>query len=224
MLPWTLLDSAEVPGEGGTMRLHQRGDEFSIRVDNYELMNSRVHGSEDALASLALARLEGTPKPRVLIGGLGMGFTLLAVLKDTGPGSDVVVSELVPAVVRWHRGPLAGVSAGALNDPRVTIREEDVAAIIRAERNAWDAILLDVDNGPQALTSKGNDRLYSMTGLRAAHDALRPGGILGIWSAGPDAAFVKRLQQAGFEAEEVRARSHRGGGSVFVIWLAKKKK
>ena len=205
------------------MRLHQRGDEYSIRVDNYELMNSRVHGSEDALATRALARLPDRSAIRVLIGGLGMGFTLLAVLEEVGAKSEVVVSELVPAVVRWHRGPLAGVSAGALDDPRVAIREEDVASIIRAERNVWDAILLDVDNGPQALTSKGNDRLYSMTGLRASYDALRPGGILAIWSSGPDAAFLRRLQQAGFEAEEIRARSHRAKGSMYVIWVAKRK-
>jgi spermidine synthase len=222
MLPWTLLDSARIPGDDAEIRLHQRGGEYSIRVDNYELMNSRVHGSEDALASLALERLATRDDIRVLIGGLGMGFTLAAVLKDVGTKSRVEVAELIPAVVRWHRGPLAAVSGHALDDKRTVIREGDVARIIRSEKNAYDAILLDVDNGPRALTAKGNDRLYSMSGLRAAFDALRPGGILAIWSAGPDVAFVRRLQQAGFATEEVRARGHGKRGSTFLIWMGKR--
>src|ERR1700688_1441601 len=141
------------------MRLHRRGEEYSIRVGPHELMNSRVHASEDALASLACERIVGRSGPRVLIGGLGMGFTLLRLLEGIGPDGDVVVAELVPEVVAWHRGPLAAISGNALDDPRVTIREEGGARVISSERNAWDAILLDVDNGPSALTSKHNDWL-----------------------------------------------------------------
>jgi len=205
------------------MRLYQRGSEYSIRVGAYELMNSRVHGSEDALASLVCARLGDVAKVRVLVGGLGMGFTLAAVLQHVGAQSEVVISELVPKVVAWHRGPLRVVSKDALDDRRVVIREVDVAQIIREERNAFDAILLDVDNGPSALTSKHNDRLYDPAGLRSAHAALRPGGILAVWSAGPDERFTKRLRQAGFEVEEARVRG-RGekGGARFLIWLARR--
>lgn len=222
MLPWTLLDTATIPGDDGEMRLHQRGNEYSIRVDNYELMSSREHGSEDALASLALERLQGRREMRVLIGGLGMGYTLIAVLGEVERDAEVVVSELVPAVVKWHRGPLRVVSKGALDDPRVVVRETDVAAIIREAPAAWDAILLDVDNGPRALTAKGNDRLYSRNGLRAAYDALRPGGILGIWSSGPDPSFTKRLQQSGFEAEEKWARARGAKGAKYLIWIARR--
>lgn len=223
MIPWTLLDSAMIPGDGGEMRLYQRGSEFSIRVGAYELMNSRVHGSEDALASLVCERLGDTRDVRILVGGLGMGFTLAAVLQHSGPASRVVVAELVPAVVAWHRGPLAAVSNGALDDPRVAIREADVGEVIRSGRGTFDAILLDVDNGPAGLTSKKNDRLYDAAGLRAAHAALRPGGILAVWSAGPDERFTKRLRQTGFETEEVPVRGRGAkGGSRYLIWLARR--
>jgi spermidine synthase len=209
MLPWKLLDTATIPGDGGEMRLHRRGDEFSIRVENYELMNSRVHGSEDALASLVCPRVP--PNARVLIGGLGMGYTLLAMLEGLGPKAEVVVAELVPAVVAWHRGPLAQVSKGALDDPRTVIREADVVRVIT--EGTWDAIALDVDNGPRALTAKGNDRLYDERGLRTIAAALRPKGVLAIWSAGPDAAFTRRLRKLRWTVEEKRVRG-------FLIWLA----
>ncbi len=221
MIPWSLIGTARIPGDGGEMRLHRRGSEYSIKVGPHELMNSRVHASEDALASLACERIAGRPRPRVLVGGLGMGFTLVRVLADLGPDGDVVVAELVPEVVAWHRGPLAELSGGALDDPRVRVREEDVARVMSAERNAWDAILLDVDNGPSALTSKHNERLYGMAGLRAAFEALRPGGILAVWSSGPDPAFTRRLRHAGFEPEEVPVRGRdTGKGSRFLIWVA----
>jgi spermidine synthase len=213
MLPWTLIDTATIPGDGGELRLHRRGDEYSIRVENYELMNSRVHGSEDALASLVCPRIPANA--RVLIGGLGMGFTLMAMLEGLGPRAEVVVAELVPAVVTWHRGPLAHVSKGALDDPRVVIREADVVRVIGegvAEKR-WDAIVLDVDNGPRALTAKGNDRLYSVNGLRNIETHLRPKGVLAIWAAGPDMAFTKRLRQTRFTVEEKRVRG-------YLIWLA----
>ena len=219
MLPWTLLDSALVPGDGGEIRLYRRGSEFSIRVGGYELMNSRVHASEDALAEIVCARVQRPA--RVLIGGLGMGYTLAAMLRGLDAKSDVVIAELVPAVVAWNRGPLAPLAGHPLDDPRVMVREEDVARVIRAERSAFDAIVLDVDNGPSALTAKTNDQLYGLRGLQNAAAALRPNGILAVWSAGPDPAFTKRLQQAGFSAEEVRVRSRgKAGGSRFLIWLA----
>jgi spermidine synthase len=229
MIPWTLIDSAWVPGDASSeIRLYQRGTEYSIRVGPYELMNNRVHGSEDALASIVCERLGDRARARVLIGGLGMGFTLAGVLKDLGPASEIVVAELVPGVVTWNRGPLGAFAGYPLGDPRVQIRMLDVGLVIRAqdraENRGYDAILLDVDNGPAGLTSKTNDELYSPRGLRAAFAALRPGGILAIWSAGPDPAFTKRLQNAGFAVEQVRVRGRgKAGGSRFLIWIARRK-
>lgn len=222
MIPWTLLDSSQVPGDGGEIRLYQRGSEYSIRVGSYELMNNRVHGSEDALASIVCERLRDRDAPRVLVGGLGMGFTLAGVLRECR--GEVVVAELVPAVVKWNRGPLGAFAGNPLEDARVTVREGDVGAVIRAETAAFDAILLDVDNGPAGLTSPMNDRLYGPAGLRAAHQALRPHGLLAVWSAGPDPTFTRRLQQAGFASEEVRVRARgKAGGSRFLIWIAQRR-
>ncbi len=218
MIPWELIDTTVIPGEAEAMRLFRRGQEFSIRIGHHELMNNREHGSEDALADLVCARLHGDV--RVLVGGLGMGYTLMAVLKNVTAKSEVVIAELVPAVVRWHRGPLAHVSNGALDDRRVTIREADVAHVIAEARQSFDAILLDVDNGPAGLTSKTNDRLYGMNGLRAAYAALRPKGILAVWAADPDPRFTKRLQNVGFTAEEIRVRGHGTKGQRYLIWLA----
>ena len=221
MIPWQLIDSTPVPGENKDLRLYQRGGEFSIRVDGSELMNSRVHGSEDAMAELACARIAALPCPQVLIGGLGMGYTLAAALNRLGAESRVVVAELVPAVVAWNRGPLAALAGHPLDDDRVTVREVDVAQILRAEHRAYDAILLDVDNGPKGLTRKSNDWLYSRTGLDAAFTALRPAGIFALWSASPDRAFAQLLRKAGFDVDEKRARA-RGpsGGGYHTIWIA----
>jgi spermidine synthase len=223
MVPWVLLASTTVPGDGGEMRLYRRGAEFSIRVGPHELMNSRVHASEEALADLACARLADAGRARVLIGGLGMGFTLAAVLSRVGQRAAVDVAELVPAVVAWNREQMAEVNGESLADARVRVRESDVAKIIGAEKNVYDAILLDVDNGPSALTSRANDRLYGSAGLRAAHDALRPKGILAVWSADHDPSFTRRLRQTGFEVEEhpVRARGS-AGGSRFLVWTAQR--
>lgn len=221
MVPWEFLDSAPVPGSKGELRLCKRGAEFSIKLDRSELMNSRMHGSEEALAELACARIAGRRRPRVLIGGLGMGYTSAAALQRLGTDGRVVVAELVPAVVKWNRGPLADLAGRPLEDERVTVREVDVAKILKAEQQAFDAILLDVDNGPQGLTRKGNDWLYSRPGLNAAFAALRPGGVLAVWSAAPDRVFAGRLREAGFEVDEVRVRS-RGPrkGTRHTIWLA----
>ncbi|VAW75582.1 Spermidine synthase [hydrothermal vent metagenome] len=221
MRPWVLLDSAQVPGNGGELRLYQRGEEFSIKiVGGGELMNSRVHGSEDALAEHASVRLAGCEKPQLLIGGLGMGFTLAAALRHFGGQMQVDVAELLPAVVEWNKGPLGEHAGHPLRDPRVTVREIDVARIIKAGRQSYDAILLDVDNGPEGLTRKENDWLYGMTGLNAAYAALRPGGILAVWSAGPDRDFLQRLRKVGFEVDEVRVRAHGSKGARHIIWFA----
>jgi spermidine synthase len=222
MNPWVLLDEVEVPGDGGAMKLYQRAFEFSISVKNDELMNSRMHGSEDALAELACKQIAGRKNPRVLIGGLGMGFTLRAALDNLGTHAEVVVAELVPAVVKWNQTHLAELAGKPLMDPRTTVRESDVRLVIKEEADAYDAIMLDVDNGPDALTHEGNDRLYTRGGIDAAKKALRPGGILGIWSAEPDKSFSKRLRGAGLKVEEVTVRARGTKGRRHTIWLAEK--
>lgn len=221
LIPWTLIDAAPVPGGEGELRLKRRGAEFSIMLGANELMNSRLGGSEEALATLACAKVAEEPRPRVLIGGLGMGFTLRAALGALGPQARIVVAELAPAVVAWARGPMSEVFGDSLGDPRVRIEVEDVGRLIRAGRGAYDAILLDVDNGPEGLTRDANDGLYGHDGLQAARAALRPGGVLAVWSCAPDRAFSTRLRKAGFSVEEVGARANgRGGGARHVIWLA----
>ena len=223
MLPWIQLDSATIPGEGGELRLKQRGSEFSIMLGANELMNSRLSGSEEALATLSWERIKGHPKPKVLIGGLGMGFTLRAALAILPENAGVTVAELVPAVVAWARGPMAEVFKGCLDDPRVVIHQGDVGEAIRAGKAAYDAILLDVDNGPDGLTRKSNDRLYDFAGLRAARDALRLGGVLAVWSSGPDPDFTRRLRDSGFSVDAVNTRANgKRGGARHVIWLAVK--
>ncbi|ANL36953.1 spermidine synthase [Rhizobium phaseoli] len=222
MLPWIQLDSATIPGEGGELRLKQRGSEFSIMLGANELMNSRLSGSEEALATLSWERIKAHPKPRILIGGLGMGFTLRAALAALPDDAGVTVAELVPAVVAWARGPMAEVFKGCLDDPRVGIHQGDVGEAIRAGKRAYDAILLDVDNGPDGLTRKSNDRLYDFAGLRSAREALRPGGVLAVWSSGPDPDFTRRLKDSGFAVDVVNTRAGRKRGVRHVIWLALK--
>ena len=186
-----------------------------------ELMNSRLSGSEKALATLACARLSSRQSPRILIGGLGMGFTLRAALGALGPDAKIMVTELVPAVIAWARGPLAAIMQGCLEDTRVTMCEGDVAGSIAEGRSKFDAILLDVDNGPDGLTAVANDLLYGASGLGASYRALRPGGVLAVWSSGPDKGFVRRLFDAGFAVDERRVRAHEGRrGARHVIWLA----
>lgn len=221
MVPWELLACAPVPGGGGALRLYRRGGEFSIRVAGCELMNSCLHGSEEALAELACAKIAGRPRPRLLVGGLGMGFTLKAALRHLGPAARVVVAELVPAVVAWNRGPLADLAGCPLEDRRVAVCETDVGRVLQAATGGFDAILLDVDNGPDGLTRRDNTRLYAAAGLAAAYNALRPAGVLGVWSIAPDPAFACRLRQAGFAVEEVRVRA-RGGrrGGRHTVWIA----
>ena len=184
-------------------------------------MNSRVHGSEEALAEMAFTRIVGHPAPRILIGGLGMGYTLAAALRGLGAEGRVVVAELVPAVVAWNRGHLAALAGHPLQDARVTIQEVDVAQIFRATRQAYDAILLDVDNGPEGLARRENDWLYARPGLEAAHAALRPAGVLAVWSAAPNQVFAQRLRRVGFTVDEVHVPARSAGkGRRHTIWLA----
>ena len=223
MIPWKLIDTADVPGGGEPLRLMQRGKEFTIKLGQNELMSSRLYGSEEALATLSCARLKARPDPHLLIGGLGMGFTLRAALKVLGPQARITVAELVPAVIAWARGPMAELSGESLLDPRVDIREADVARLIAGGRGTYDAILLDVDNGPQGLTRQSNDALYDSSGLRTAFAAVRPGGVLAVWSSHPDDRFAPRLRKAGFDTEEIKIRATGrggGGGARHVIWIA----
>jgi spermidine synthase len=220
MIPWVLLDKVTIAG-GGELRLMRRGEEFSIRSGSATLMSSRMSGSEKALADLACARVSGRKNCHVLIGGYGMGFTLRAALACLAADARVTVAELVPAVVAWARGPMAFLTAACLADPRVSIREEDVRDTI-ASGARFDAILLDVDNGPDGLTQDANDRLYDLDGLRSARKALRPGGVLAVWSASPSPQFTRRLQRAGFSVEEIKTRANSNGkGPRHIIWMAK---
>jgi spermidine synthase len=223
MKPWERLATAPVSG-GGELRLLRRGEEYSIRVDGHELMNSRVHGSEEALGDRGCERFETRKAPRVLVGGLGMGFTLAAVLRHLPDSGRVDVVELVPAVIQWNRDLLGHLAGDPLKDPRVSVQQRDVAEAIGANAAAYDAILLDVDNGPGALTRPANDGLYSRAGLDAALAALRPGGILAVWSVGPDRAFSERLRQAGFEVHDTRVKARgTGDGAWHTIWIAIRK-
>ncbi|CAN7365758.1 MULTISPECIES: MnmC family methyltransferase [Ensifer] len=224
MLPWILLDRATIPGDGDELRLKSRGSEFSIMLGSTELMNSRLSGSEEALATLSCERIACRKNARMLIGGLGMGFTLRAALGALPDDARVVVAELVPAVVEWARGPMADLHQGTLDDPRVDIHVGDVGALIRSKTAAYDAILLDVDNGPDGLTRASNDSLYNHTGLRAAKAALRPNGVLAVWSSAPDSAFTRRLREVGFATDEVNVRANgKRGGARHVLWMATKR-
>ena len=220
MSPRELIGTAAVAG-GDELRLFRRGADFMIVLDRNELMNSRMSGSEEALAVMTCDLLAGRSAPHMLIGGYGMGFTLRAALGALERDARITLSELVPEIIEWARGPMANLADGCLDDPRVTLIEGDVIALIEGANSSYDAILLDVDNGPDGLTRIGNDRLYSARGLGAAKRALRPGGILAVWSAGPDAVFAQRLRNAGFGVNEVvvRARSN-GKGPRHVIWFA----
>ena len=223
MQPREFIGSAQVPG-GEELTLYRRGGDYMIVLDRNELMSSRMSGSEEALANYTLERLRGRKQPHLLIGGYGMGFTLRAALKGMGKDGQATVAELVPEIIEWARGPMAELAAGCLDDPRVRLVQADVADVIADGRSTYDAILLDVDNGPDGLVRQANDRLYSRQGIHSAIGALRPGGILAIWSAGPDPAFAQRLSRAGLLVDEVvvRARSN-GKGPRHIIWFATKR-
>jgi spermidine synthase len=220
MIARELLGTAQVPG-GEELRLFAHGRDFIIALGRNELMSTRMRGSEEALATMTLERL-AAPAPRLLVGGYGMGFTLRAALA-AHPKAQVTVAELVPEIVEWARGPMAELTAGCLDDPRVTLTMTDVGDAIAGSRGGWDAILLDVDNGPDGLVRAENDRIYSREGLAAARAALRPGGVLAVWSAGKDPAFTKRLRSAGFAIEEVAVSARANGkGPRHTIWFARR--
>jgi spermidine synthase len=221
VIPWQQLGAAQVPGADIELRLMRRGAEFSMKLGQNELMNSRLSGSEEALATLSCKKIEAVKRPHLLIGGLGMGFTLRAALAVLGREARITVAELVPAVIAWARGPMADLFGDSLTDPRATIREADVLDVIKSSRAVFDAILLDVDNGPEALIRKANDALYDVSGLQAIQRALRPGGILAVWSSGPNSSFSKRLRTAGFDVNEVGVRATtKRSGAHHVIWFA----
>ena len=218
---WTLLGEAPIPGTNRTLLLYQGKDDFSIKISGgHELMNTRKHGSEDALGILPCRRMRHPDTARVLIGGLGMGFTLAAVLKAVGARSEVTVAELIPQVVEWNRGPLGACSGYPLCDARTRVYVGDVAKLLRREKARFDVIALDVDNGPEGLTKSSNDWLYSQAGIAAAQDALAPHGVVAYWSAGPDQGFHDRLRQCGFLVEETRVYAHGKKGARHTIWLA----
>jgi spermidine synthase len=221
MKPSLLLGTATIPGTNQQMMLYQHAVKFSITIPGRgELMNSRVTGSERALAEMTCERIKGVTNPRLLIGGLGMGFTLDSALKATGPGAEVVVAELVPEVVEWNLDLMGAPAGHPLSDRRTTVHVGDVAEPIRRPGSGFDAIMLDVDNGPEALIRRENDWIYSAEGLAAIALALRAGGVLSVWSAGPDRRFVKRMKQAGFDVDEQVVRPHRKGrGARHFIWF-----
>lgn len=237
MIPWILLDQAKTPDGRSTMTLHQRGKEFSIRVDNHELMNSRMHGSEEALANLTCAAITGpnqlnpaqdqdTKKqstPHILIGGLGMGFTLAACTKIAPKGAQLTVAELMPTVATWNRGPLAELADNPLADKRVRVAEGDIRLLLHRAEHKYDAIILDVDNGPEGLTQAANGYLYSRDGLKSIARALRPGGALGVWSVHDSSVFTNRLKNNGYKATVHRVSARSDRGPKHTIWVATRK-
>jgi spermidine synthase len=223
MTPREVIGVAEVPG-GEPLRLVRHGRDFIIMLERNELMSSRMSGSEEALAEMTLDRLSDPANARLLIGGYGMGFTLRAALKRLGPKGWACVVELVPGIIEWARGPMESLADGCLDDPRTQLVMGDVGAEIARSRGSWEAILLDVDNGPDGLTRDANDGLYTMRGLERARVALVPGGVLAVWSAGPDPAFTRRMRDAGFAVEEVQVRARQNGkGPRHVIWFGRKR-
>ncbi|MFT6344169.1 MAG: spermidine synthase [Paraglaciecola sp.] len=224
MIPWTQLGTAQIPNNGGELKFSQRADEFSIRLSGIrgELMNSRLYNSEKVLAELGCAYLNSTDNAQVLVGGLGMGYTLAAALKAVTSNSQVTVAELIPEVVVWNQGPLGNCAKNPLQDPRTKLHVGDVRELLSTKKPTFDAILLDVDNGPEGLTQKGNNSIYSAKGLDDIYKTLRPKGMLAVWSAGPDNLFIGRLKKAGFKADTRIVRARPGKGSRHTIFLARK--
>jgi len=227
MRPWDYVDSEEVPDDDGTIYLMSRGSQYAIHVNGQELMDNRMHGSEDAHADLACESLADLENAKILVGGLGMGFTLAAALRQIGAGGQVTVAELIPAVVRWNREYVGRAAGHPLRDERVNVYVGDVGDLVEVPPTLWSAILLDVDNGPKSLTRPTNSWLYSHRGLRAAHDALIPGGVLGIWSAATDDALTERLLDTGFDVDELMyseaGRPTHPDFDFHVLWTARKR-
>ncbi|SDS55776.1 Spermine/spermidine synthase [Halopseudomonas xinjiangensis] len=226
MKRFVLLDTAPIPNDGGALCLFEYGEDFVIKLQSGkggQLMNTRMHGSEDALASIPCKRIASRPKTRVLIGGLGMGFTLASALEHLQPDASVSVAELVPGVIEWNRGALGARAGHPLQDSRAHIINDDVAAVLKSETSVFDAIMLDIDNGPEGLTHQNNTWLYSLSGLGACATALRPGGVLAVWSASMDQKFPARMAQAGFSTEQVQVYAHGNRGAKHTIWIGTRK-
>jgi len=223
MIPWKLLGRHRTPDNKSVMKLYQRDTEYSIRVNGQELMNSRMCGSEMMLAELSCPEIADRKNACVLIGGLGMGYTLSAALRLLDSDADVLLAELVPSVVEWNNDILGSLAGDPLMDPRVTVQIKDVAHVLSSSKSAFDAILLDVDNGPDSLTQEGNDDLYNKSGITMIHRALRSGGVVAVWSSSPDRGFTQRLNKSFFHVIEkkVRGRTHKKG-PVHTIWIATK--
>jgi spermidine synthase len=221
MKPWETLGTATGP-DGSELTLQRRGDEYALRVRGQLLMSSRMHGSEEVLAQAACKGLGGKPHPRVLIGGMGFGYTLRAALQRLGPGAMVTVVELVPAVVEWNRGVLAPLAGSPLEDSRVTVVEGDVQRVLGKVRGALDAVILDVDNGPSPMTQADNVGLYSFTGLGIAMAALKPGGTLAVWSASGDAGFERRMSEAGFKVDVLKPPARGTKGSRHTVFVGRR--
>jgi spermidine synthase len=219
---WTTVDRTLTP-DGKTISLDEHDGSYAIRVGGIPLMSTRQHASEEKLAELACAHVRGIRRARVLIGGLGFGFTLKAALAAVAADATVVMAEILGAVIAWNRNPAFPLAADALADPRVTVLQQDVGEVIREARGSFDSIILDVDNGPAALSTGGNGRLYDSAGLRHARTALRPTGCVAFWSVAPDPAFERLMTQAGFAVEVQRCRSHLRSGSWHTLFLGRLK-
>ncbi len=219
VVPWQELSRARVPG--GELVLSKRGEEFAIRLKGAELMNSRAHQSEDLLAALGCKGLAEVPGVRVLVGGLGMGFTARAALGAVGADARVEIAELIPEVVEWNRGPLAHLAGNPLDDPRVRVKVADVVRLIGDADGIYHSILLDVDNGPDAFTAPSNAALYGVPGLKRARRALVAQGRLAVWSVEDDKAFTGRLIGVGFSVEQHKVAPRSGSGARHVLWIAR---
>ncbi len=219
MIPQELIGTAKVPG-GGELRCYRHDSDFALRIDGVELMSSRVHGSEEAMAELAFERLGRRESPRVLVGGLGMGYTLARALQLVGEKAIIDVAEIVPEIVQWNREVFGHCAGHPLKDPRTRLSMCDVGSCIDAVNGLYDVLLLDVDNGPNGLVRDDNNRIYSRRGLERAWTAMRPGSVLAVWSARSDARFAERLERGGFQVQEHRVRARRTKGPVRTIWVA----
>jgi spermidine synthase len=221
---WITIESTTIPGSDTELALSRCNDDFAIRISGVpgDLMNSRMHHSEDALAEFTCTRLIAIENAQILVGGLGMGFTLAAVLKTVGVSAEVIVAELVPAVVEWNRGLLGRCAGRPIEDGRTRVHLGDVADLLKQRADKFDAILLDVDNGPEPMTHSDNEWLYSPEGLKRIYEKLRPEGIVAIWSARADQIFTRRLKKTGFSVQLRTIRARPGKGSRHTIFVAQK--